>query len=224
MNVIDDIKIAFENLRNRRFFVSEADFQHSLAIELQKTFKDTAQIILEFPIKLPDEKRIIHIDIMIIKDGKYYPIELKYKTRKIQSTKFYNNIRVSELLTNHSGNDDNCYHIWADISRIEWLLNTNQAESGICIFITNNQSFWCGKSNPDSMAYAFRTSSGLKSAGWHRWKHFKTNTSSKHILDKPDLFIHNDYNFQWADFYDTGDKYGQFKALFIEILQKNKKD
>lgn len=103
MDVISGIKEAFSNISGQRFFVSEADFQHSLAIELHKIFNDTAQIILEFPIKKPGEQRIIHIDIMVIKDGDFYPIELKYKTRPIKSEKLYENtkIPVSELLADH---------------------------------------------------------------------------------------------------------------------------
>lgn len=224
MDVISGIKEAFSSISGQRFFVSEADFQHSLAIELHKIFNDTAQIILEFPIKKPGEQRIIHIDIMVIKDGDFYPIELKYKTRPIKSEKLYENtkIPVSELLADHKGNDDNCYHVWADINRIEWLIDKGYAKSGVCIFISNNKSFWYAKSNPNSMAYAFRTTEGEKMSGWHKWN-VKNDTNSKHLKDKPDLFMQNAYNFQWQDFCDTGDKYGQFKSLFIEIPPKNKK-
>ena len=126
-------------------------------------------------------------------------------------------------MADHKGNDDNCYHVWADINRIEWLIDKGYAKSGVCIFISNNKSFWCAKSNPNSMAYAFRTTEGEKASGWHKWN-VKNDTNSKHLKDKPDLFMQNAYNFQWQDFCDTGDKYGQFKSLFIEIPPKNKKD
>lgn len=225
MDVIAGIREAFSRMSRQRFFVSEADFQHTFAIVLHKIFNNSAKIILEFPIKKPDDKRIIHIDIMIIKDGCFYPIELKYKTRPIKSEKFYENtkIPVSDLLADHKGNDDNCYHVWADINRTEWLIENGYAKSGVCVFITNNKSFWDAKSDPKSMAYAFRTTEGIKPSGWHKWN-IKDNTNSKHIKDKPDLFMQNTYNFQWQEFCDTGDKYGQFKSLFIEIPPKNKKD
>ena len=85
MDVIAEIKEAFSRMSRQRFFVSEADFQNTFAIELHKIFNNSAKIILEFPIKKPDDKRIIHIDIMIIKDGNFYSLELKYKTRPIKS-------------------------------------------------------------------------------------------------------------------------------------------
>ena len=51
MDAIKNIKKAFLNLKNKnRFFVSEADFQHSFAMELEKIFNGTATILLEFPI------------------------------------------------------------------------------------------------------------------------------------------------------------------------------
>ena len=84
MDAIKNIKKAFLNLKNKnRFFVSEADFQHSFAMELEKIFNGTATILLEFPIE--QNGRIIYTDIMLVYKQYLYPIELKYKTKIITS-------------------------------------------------------------------------------------------------------------------------------------------
>ena len=95
--VIDKIQEAFNNLKaQNRFFVSEADFQHALAMELEKYFPDN--VYCEFPayVKYKDneEQKLIHIDILVQDGNDLYPIELKYKTRKIQSKDIYRNTGI----------------------------------------------------------------------------------------------------------------------------------
>ena len=52
MDVINNIKLAFLNLKNKNcFFVSEADFQHCFAMELERVFNGMATVLLEFPIE-----------------------------------------------------------------------------------------------------------------------------------------------------------------------------
>ena len=69
-----DIKSAIETLKSKqKVFHSEADFQFSLAWELQKILPN-AKIRLEYcPIFDGD----MHIDIYIVDDGKSYPINVK---------------------------------------------------------------------------------------------------------------------------------------------------
>lgn len=63
--------------RTRKIFHSEADFQFALAWEIQKRYPD-AKVRLEYcPIEI---EPAMHVDILVILDGNWYPIELKYKT------------------------------------------------------------------------------------------------------------------------------------------------
>lgn len=57
----------------------------------------------------------MHIDILVILQDKWIPIELKYKTKggtKIVNHEIFN-------LKNHGAKDDNCYLYLKDIERIE---------------------------------------------------------------------------------------------------------
>lgn len=70
-----------ESLRKKRLlFHSEADFQFALAWEIQLLYP-TAEIRLEYPSPENDSKK--YIDILVRDNGFAYPIELKYKTKKL---------------------------------------------------------------------------------------------------------------------------------------------
>ena len=75
----ENIKYAIEQLKNtQKIFHSEADFQFSLAWQLQKILPN-AKIRLEYcPALAPD----MHIDIYILDEQGSHPIELKYKTKR----------------------------------------------------------------------------------------------------------------------------------------------
>ena len=61
--------------------MSEADFQHSFAIELRDKFKGKKDAVyLEYPIR--QGKKYAYIDIVLVHKQEMYPIELKYKTKK----------------------------------------------------------------------------------------------------------------------------------------------
>lgn len=104
------IESALEQLKKKhRIFHSEADFQFSLAWELQKILP-TAKIRLEY---CPSFAREMHIDIYVIDEDGSHPIELKYKSRDI------------ELI------DDNEYfklknHGAQDIGRYDYLYDTRE--------------------------------------------------------------------------------------------------
>ena len=77
MNLLD-IQTAINNLKQKhKIFHSEADFQFSMAWELQQILPD-AKVRLEY---CPPFAREMHIDIYVIDENRTYPIELKYKTK-----------------------------------------------------------------------------------------------------------------------------------------------
>ena len=222
MDAIKNIKKAFLNLKNKnRFFVSEADFQHSFAMELEKIFNGTATILLEFPIE--QNGRIIYTDIMLVYKQYLYPIELKYKTKIIPSEQLYGftGLPIKKILKNHNAVDINGYNFWKDINRIEQLVENNQVVSGVCIMITNDKFYWTGNWKNNSKGYPFRTVQGKYLYGNLKWQHNDLNHIPKWIKQHPGFEIKNDYEFLWSNFCDTGDKNGLFKSLFIEIPQKN---
>lgn len=226
-DVIANIRNAFEKLKSKyRFFVSEADFQHALAMELERYFPDN--VYCEFPahLKYKDngEQKLIHIDIMVQDDDDWYPIELKYKTRKIQSKDIYcdTGIKICEILRTHSAQDINACEFWKDVLRIERLVvppNKN-IKSGVCIMVTNDPIYYKAlEENNRSSSVIWRDfllNDGLKTEcnctkQWH-----------SHALwtkKYPPLDIKNSYECKWEQFYSVEDS--EFKSLFIEVKRPN---
>ncbi len=228
MNITESIILAFNNLQDRnRFFVSEADFQSSFAWELSEIFKNDGNIKVyrEFPIRVFNEKwHTIYIDIMVVAYGQMYPIELKYKTLRIDSATEYENtgIPISAILKNQGAPDQGCYDFWRDISRIEGLVAGGIAHSGICICITNDKYYWAGGCDIESQAYAFRIDDGCKECGCYEWNLSKCSNPEKILTQRPNLEIQNGYDFVWHDFYEMPHKNALFKSLIIKIPPKEK--
>ena len=117
--------------KNRPVFHSEADFQHALAWRIHEKYPD-------FNIRL--EKRVIlnekeiYFDIFIFKDNKIVAVEVKYKTKNLDtgvtSEKF--------SLKNQGAQDQGRYDFVKDISRLEKALETYCDSTGFAIFLTND--------------------------------------------------------------------------------------
>ena len=79
----------------------------------------------------------MHIDILVIIDNKWIPIEIKYKTKgccKNIDNEIYN-------LKNHGAKDVNCYLYLKDIHRIEIIKeNVPDFAEGYTVFVTNELS------------------------------------------------------------------------------------
>lgn len=131
------IEKALKELANKRpIFWSEADFQFSFAWHLKEILGDSVKIELERRFKFPGEDSDkYYVDIWVEYDGKVYPIELKYKTKKCNS---------SGITTiNQSANDLGRYFYLWDIHRLEQLKKAvpNFAE-GYAIMLTNDCNYY----------------------------------------------------------------------------------
>ena len=220
MNITNKIKDAFYSLQKQnRFFVSEADFQHSFAMELEHVFNGCADVLLEFPIE--SNGRIIYIDIMVVYKNVLYPIELKYKTRVIPYEIPYGHtcLPINKILKNHGATDLGGYAFWHDINRLEQLANDGRVATGVCIMLTNDKCYWAGAWNANSKSYPFRILDGKYKRGYFQWQQSDLSHAPKWIIQHPGFDIKNDYEFQWCDFLDMGIKNGFFRYLLIEIPQ-----
>jgi hypothetical protein len=84
----------------------------------------------------------IYIDIVLEKDGLYYPIEIKFKTQRQQLPLlvFGNNINVT--LEYHGAKNIGCYDFWKDVKRIELFEQTfNNVKRGIVLFVSNDITY-----------------------------------------------------------------------------------
>jgi len=221
--VMKKIRKAFKKLQSKnRFFVSEADFQHAFAMELEKYFR--GRVYCEFPVcsnYLNKKKhQIIHIDIMVQHRGVLYPIELKYKTRQIKSEKDYKNTKIciKDVLRTHSAQDINAYEFWKDVRRIECLASadSNTIAAGVCIMITNDpiyyKAFEDNNASNNVIWRDFLLNDGLETECncTKRW-HSRASWTKKY----PPLGIKNTYKCKWESFCEVENS--KFKSLFLEV-------
>lgn len=148
-------------LKEKMPFQNEAQFQHALAMAIDK---DIAEKNKPFEVwlevwtgnKTPGEeqaaKRDCYTDIVILNaaEKEYLAIELKYKTAGLTVTKDYGDIRLKQ----QNANDLGCYDYLWDVQRIQDLILGENKEGnlkqcrcvgGYAIFLTNEWKYWAYK-------------------------------------------------------------------------------
>lgn len=149
-----------------RVFCSEADFQHSLAMVIEKVLEEkhvNADVRLEFP--YGDD----HLDIAVFVGNRMVPIELKYKTKDVGEI---SNQFGSFRLKNQNAQDVGRYLFLKDLERLESIrrdkksgfkcgyavlltndhLYTERSRGQVCININLVDRITCGKKNLNSNA------------------------------------------------------------------------
>lgn len=126
----------------RKGFCSEADFQFSLAWKLKECINnESIKIRLEYLFNKQEEhEKNKYIDILLIQENKWLPIELKFKKKETTITEddgeTYN-------LKTHGAKDGGCYNYLYDIKRIEDIRKDkkNDFVRGFTIMLTNDKSY-----------------------------------------------------------------------------------
>jgi len=134
-----ELETIIEKLKEKRpVFHPEADFQHSLAWEIQKTYP-SASVRLEKPFPLEaDNVHNSYLDIFITHENKKYAIELKYKTCGLDVGVAGEDFH----LRNHGAHRDNRIHFASDIYRLKRMKESKQANYAYALMLTNECLYW----------------------------------------------------------------------------------
>lgn len=140
-----------KELKVGRIFLNEWDFQMNLTLFLTDIKKYKVYLEYAVPFVFCEKangtypftnKGNINIDIVIEKEGLFYPIELKYKTKKavIEFERFGETKTLS--LKDQSRIPMSRYDFWKDVARLEFLKRCfEKIRGGLCIFLTNNHIY-----------------------------------------------------------------------------------
>lgn len=199
---IEDVMAKVKELRNGGLFTSERDFQFILGVAIRELYK-TAIVVMEYYNPSSNENKRQYIDILVIMNNKYYPIELKYKHKK-------NNIKITDNL-DYKLSDETCTtdhrkKYCEDIKRLIELQNSqiqnfNFAE-GYAILLTNYEQFRNGK---------------LENQYLLSENKIKENNGVNEI-NKINEKYKNTYDMKWYNF----DEQNKFSYLITTIKKNNK--
>ena len=214
---IDMRKIIEELSQERPIFLSEEDMQLELAWKI-KTIYPNAQIRLEYSPNLNKYKldTYTRIDILVIINNGWIPIELKYKKKEFEKTikdeYFY--------LRNDGAQDQGRYNYLKDIERIENICKcVPEFLEGYTLLITNDLSYTKAPTKKDGFARNFYLVGDKHGKiDWAKNKEGKEASSgTKNGCEKP-IHLKDNYTMNWEKYSDIDESNaGKFIYLLNEI-------
>ena len=208
------IKSVLNELSNERpVFHSEADFQHALAWRIHEKYPELNIRLEKRTIILNEE---VYFDIFAFKDNKIVAIEVKYKTKNLDTT--INSEKFN--LKNQGAQDQGRYDFIKDISRIEKALETYRDSTGFAIFLTNDVSYWklpTGDVNTADKDFRIHERKTIKDI--LSWKEgtFKGTMSGR----EESIKLKSEYLLNWEDYSNLEEQNGKFRYLLIEVKHGN---
>ena len=211
--MIEITDVLNELSKERPVFHSEADFQHALAWRIHVKYPDL-NIRLEKRVILNEKE--IYFDIFAFKDSKIVVIEVKYKTKNLDTA-----ITSEDFsLKNQGAQDHGRYDFIKDISRLEKALETYRDSTGFAIFLTNDKSYWKMPTREINTADKdFRIHEGKTIEGRLSWKE-DTSEGTMSGREEP-IILKDEYVLNWKDYSDLEKQNGKFRYSLIGVKHGN---
>lgn len=208
----DIYKVISELSKTNPVFHNEQGFQDYLVHTIEK-FYPKLKIKFEHKIRL-DEVHRSYIDILIRNEnGLYIPVELKYKTNRLNCN-FDDSVYE---LSNQSAEDITRYGYLKDISRLEKFSELEEKFIvGYAILLTNQCNVWndsyCGFGN--TFENFLINENIVVESGVKKWS---DNTSKNIKQAYPSFELKQSYQIKWFDYSDFNQTNGCFKIAITEI-------
>ena len=186
--------------RNDELLFNERDFQMHLATWLRNSDNAYDDVDVEYYVPQAELDNYVwdselRLDIVIKKGGEYCPVELKYKTQKVEKTitrfgeKLNDNVVV---MKNQSAQNLGMYDFWKDVRRVELVRNRfKNVKGGLAVFVTND-SLYTRASRADSNNYLMNMDEGAHSTMKH-WRNPESTNAKTH----PNFEVEREYSIKW---------------------------
>lgn len=190
-------------------FALEVDFQFVFGLAIRDLYGDEATIIMGY--KYPDDALLEedtirqYIDVLVIMNKKWYPVELKFKHSKCKVSLF-SDFKIMYELSNQSCRTNHRQAYVKDINRIlkfrDVAKKNDEIEfgEGYAILLTNYEKF-----RTDEYSTYTLNKKGIKEL---------ETCEEKYEFSK-------DYDMKWFDYKTTNDK--EIKNNFIYLITSIKK-
>ena len=191
---------------NCPIFLSEAEFQHALALHVRDAMPGR-HVCLEFP---PFPKEGMSLDMCLPDMG--IAIELKYGTRKLKVERDGGVFELGDQVSLPSLR----YDFVKDVQRLERVTGEyDPADAGFAVLLTNDPSYWNPPRKKDPVDAEFRIHEGAVVEGKMGWSP-TTKPGTKEGREDP-IELNGSYECRWRDYLRLEDKYGQFRYLAIKV-------
>ena len=185
---------------NDELLFNERDFQMHLATWLRNSANLYDDVDVEYYVPKCELENYVweselRLDIVVNKGGEYCPVELKYKTKKVerQLTRFDEKLHDKVVVMKNQGAQDlGMYDFWKDVRRVELVRNRfERVKGGLAVFVTNDP-LYTKKSRENSNNFLFNMDEGKHSVVKH-WQNPESTCAKTH----PDFEVEKEYGIKW---------------------------
>ena len=188
---------------NEELLFNERDFQMHLATWLRGSANAYDDVDVEYyvPWQVLDGyvwESELRLDIVVKKDGEYCPVELKYKTKKVERkiSRFDEDLTGEVVVMKNQGAQDlGMYDFWKDVRRVELVRNRfERVKGGLAVFVTNDE-FYTKGSKETSNNYLFNMDGGKAHSRQKHWANPESTCAKTH----PNFDVEKEYTIDWYD-------------------------
>ena len=201
IEIVQQDVFAFLESNNELLF-NERDFQMHLATWLRNSTNHYDDVDVEYYVPKTELDNYIwdselRLDIVVKKDGEYCPVELKYKTKKVerQISRFDEMLDDKVVVLKNQGAQDlGMYDFWKDVRRVELVRNRfKNVKGGLAVFVTNDQ-LYTKASRQNSNNYLLNMTEGKHSV----IKHWQNEDSACAKMKSYKSFeVEKEYSIKW---------------------------
>ena len=186
---------------NEELLFNERDFQMHLATWLRTSSNNYDDVDVEYYVPHQELDNYVwqselRLDIVVRKDGEYCPVELKYKTKKVerQIARFDEKLHNKYAVMKTQGAQDlGMYDFWKDVRRVELVRNRfERVKNGLAVFVTNDE-FYTKGSKETSNNYLFNMDVGKAHSKQKHWAKPESTCAKTH----PNFEVEREYVIEW---------------------------
>lgn len=188
---------------NDELLFNERDFQMHLATWLRNSTNRYDDVDVEYYVPWQELQKVgkyiweseLRLDVVVKKDGEYCPVELKYKTKKVERTiaRFEEELNDKVVVMKNQGAQDlGMYDFWKDVRRVELVRNRfERVKGGLAVFVTNDP-LYTKASRPNSNNYLLNMTDGKHSVVKH-WQNSESTCAQTHH----NFEVEKEYCIEW---------------------------
>lgn len=186
---------------NDELLFNERDFQMHLATWLRNSTNHYDDVDVEYYVPRQELDNYIwdselRLDIVVKKDSEYCPVELKYKTKKVERkiSRFDEDLTADVVVMKNQGAQDlGMYDFWKDVRRVELVRNRfERVKGGLAVFVTND-GFYTKGSKESSNNYLFGMAGEAARSTKKHWANPESTCAKTH----PNFEVEREYSIEW---------------------------